>query len=78
LQVIVDHEIQSRGHKNLVELQKATKKRETLETICEQAKYETREEKEHRNELECRVEEIFGKLSSTAQGRELPAAEKID
>jgi hypothetical protein len=34
LQVSVDHEMQSRAHKNLVELQQATKKREALETVC--------------------------------------------
>jgi FtsZ-binding cell division protein ZapB len=78
LQVSVDHEMQSRAHKNLVELQKATKKREALEKDCEQAKSETQEETECRNELERRVGEIFGKLPSTAQGNELPAAEKID
>jgi DNA anti-recombination protein RmuC len=78
LQVSVDHEIQSRAHKNMVELQQATKKQETLETVCAQAKSETQEEKECRNELERRVEDIFGKLPTTAQGSELPAAEKID
>jgi hypothetical protein len=78
LQVSVDHEIQSRAHKNLVELQQATKKREALETVCAQAKSETKEEKECRNELERRVEEVFGKLPTTAQGNELPATEKID
>jgi hypothetical protein len=36
------------------------------------------EEKECRNELERRVEDIFGKLPTTAQGSELPAAENID
>jgi hypothetical protein len=40
LQVSVDHEIQSRAHKNLVELQQATNKRETLETVCVQEKSE--------------------------------------
>jgi hypothetical protein len=49
-----------------------------MEIVCAQAKSETREEKEHRNELECRVEEIFGKLPTTAQGNELLAAKKID
>jgi hypothetical protein len=52
LQVSVDHEVQSRAHKNLVELQQATKKQEALEKVCEQAKLETQEEKECRNELE--------------------------
>jgi hypothetical protein len=31
LQVSIDHEMQSRAHKNLVELQKARKQREALE-----------------------------------------------
>jgi hypothetical protein len=56
LQVSVDHEMQSRAQKNLVELQQATKKREVLEIVCAQAKSETQEEKKCRNELECRVE----------------------
>jgi hypothetical protein len=62
----------------VVELQQETKKQETLETVCVQAKSETQEEKECMNELECRVEDIFGKLPTTAQGSELPATEKID
>jgi hypothetical protein len=37
-----------------------------------------REEKGRRNELDRRVEDIFGKLPTTAQGSELPMAEKID
>jgi hypothetical protein len=78
LQVSVNHEIQSRAHKNLVELQKATKQREALKKEYEHAKSETQIETEHRNELECRVGEIFGKLPSTAQGNELLATEKID
>jgi hypothetical protein len=52
LKVIIENEVQSRAHKNLVELQQATKKREALEKVCEQAKLETQEEKECRNELE--------------------------
>jgi hypothetical protein len=35
LQVSVDHEVQSHAHRNLVELQQATKKREVLEKVCE-------------------------------------------
>jgi hypothetical protein len=62
----------------LVELQQATKKRETLETVCAQAKLETQEEKGCRTELERRVEDIFGKLPTTAQGSEIPTEEKID
>jgi hypothetical protein len=78
LQVSVDHEMQSRAHKNLVELQKATKQWEALEKEYEQAKSETQKEMEHRNELERRVGEIFGKLPNTMEGNELPATEKID
>jgi hypothetical protein len=43
LQVSVDQEVQSRAHKNLVELQQETKKREVLEKKIEQAKFKTRE-----------------------------------
>ena len=49
-----------------------------MEKYCEQAKSETREEKERRNGLEQRVGEIFGKLPSTAQGNKLSAVENID
>jgi hypothetical protein len=45
LQVSVDHEVQSCAHKNLVDIQQATKKHEALEKFCEQAKLETQEEK---------------------------------
>jgi hypothetical protein len=38
--------MQARAHKNLVELQQATKKWEVLETFCAQAQSETKEEKE--------------------------------
>jgi hypothetical protein len=38
LQVSIDHKIQSREKKNLVKLYQATKKQETLETICVQEK----------------------------------------
>ena len=62
----------------MVELQQTTKKQETLETVCTQAKSEMQEEKECRNELEHRVEDIFGKLPTTTQGSELQAAENID
>jgi hypothetical protein len=78
LQVSVDHEMHAREHKNLVELQQATKRREALETVCAQAQSETKEEKECRSKMERKVEEVFGKLPNTAQGNELPAVEKID
>jgi hypothetical protein len=41
LQVSVDQEVQSRAHKNLVEIQQATKKCKALEKVHEQAKIET-------------------------------------
>jgi hypothetical protein len=49
-----------------------------LEKFCEQAKFKTQEEKEHRNELERQFEGIFEKLPNTAQGNELPVEENID
>jgi thymidylate synthase len=70
--------MQSRAHKNLVEIQQETKKREELENDCEKAKSKTQEENERKNKLEQRVGEIFGKLPSTVQAKELPATEKID
>jgi hypothetical protein len=39
LQVSVDHLVKSHAHRNLVELQQATKKQEALENFCEQAKF---------------------------------------
>jgi hypothetical protein len=52
LQVSVNHKMQSRENKNLIDLQKETKKWEALEKYCEQAKSETQEETKHRKELE--------------------------
>jgi hypothetical protein len=52
LWVSVDHEVQSRAHKNLDKLEQETKKRGALEKVSKQDKLETREEKEHMNELE--------------------------
>jgi hypothetical protein len=42
------------------------------------SKYETKEEKECKNELEHKVEESFRKLPTTVKGNELSAIEKID
>jgi hypothetical protein len=78
LHVSVEHEVQYLAHRNLVELQQVTKKREALEKVCEKTKLETQEEKERRNELERRVGGIFEKIPSTMQGNELPIAEKIN
>jgi hypothetical protein len=78
LQVSVNHEMQSQAQKNLVKLQKETKQREALEKEYERAKSETQKEMEHKNKLERRVGEFFGKIPNTAEGNELPAAEKID
>ena len=44
LQVRVDYKMQSQAHKNLVEIQKETKKREALEKEYEQAKSEIQKE----------------------------------
>jgi thymidylate synthase len=70
--------MQSQAQKNLVKLQKETKQREALEKEYERAKSETQKEMEHKNKLERRVGEFFGKIPNTAEGNELPAAEKID
>jgi len=78
LQVSIDHKMQSRAHKNLVKLQKATKEREVLEKEYEQDKSKTQKETEHRNELEHRVGEMFWKLPNTTEGNKFPATEKID
>jgi hypothetical protein len=45
LQVSVDHEMQSRAHKNLVELQQATKKREALEKFVSRPNLKLRRRK---------------------------------
>jgi hypothetical protein len=70
--------MQSRGHKNLVELQKVTKQREAMEKEYDQDKSKTQKKMEHKNELESSVGNVFGKLPNTAQGNKLPATEKID
>jgi hypothetical protein len=49
-----------------------------LEKEYEQVKSKTQKEMEHKNELERRVGEIFGKLPNTAQGNKLPSIEKIN
>jgi hypothetical protein len=51
LQVSVTQKVQSRARTDLAELQQATEKRDALEIICEQAKFETQEEREHVNRL---------------------------
>jgi peptidoglycan hydrolase CwlO-like protein len=62
----------------LVELKQVAKKKETLETVCVQEKSETQEAKGHITELERRVEDIFGKLPTTAQGSELSMEKQIN
>jgi hypothetical protein len=74
----MNHEIQSRAHKKLVDLQKETKTWEALDKYCEKAKSVTQEETECKNELEQRVGEMFGTLPRTTQRNELPVTEKID
>jgi hypothetical protein len=55
LQVSMNHEVQSREGKDLVDLQQETKKWDMLEILCEQAKFETQEERERRNGLDKKV-----------------------
>jgi hypothetical protein len=43
LQVSINHEVQSRAHKDLVELQGATENRDALEIVYEHTKSETQE-----------------------------------
>jgi hypothetical protein len=62
LQVSFNHEVQSRARRDLTELKKATKKRDTLEIVYEKAKYETEEERECRNGLEQKVAGTYEKI----------------
>jgi hypothetical protein len=52
LQVSVNHEVQSRACKDLVELKQAIERWDTLEIVYEQAKIETQEERECMKGLE--------------------------
>jgi hypothetical protein len=49
-----------------------------LEIICEQDKFETKEERERRNRLEQKVAGTYEKIPNIVQKDELTAAEKID
>jgi hypothetical protein len=77
LQVSMNHEVQSRAHKDLAELQQATKKRDMLEILCEQAKFETQEERERRNRLEKKFRNIREDSKGCAS-EEITSEEKID
>jgi hypothetical protein len=55
-----------------------TNQGEALAKEYEQAKSKTWEETKCKNELECRVGEMFGKIPNTAQENELLAIKKID
>jgi hypothetical protein len=63
---------------HFTELQQAMEKRDTLEIICEQAKFETQEEREHRNRLEQKVAGNYEKIPNIEKNDELIAVEKID
>jgi hypothetical protein len=78
LQVSINHEVQSHAHKYLVELQKETEKRDALEIVYEQAKYETQEEREHIKGLEQKVAGTYEKIPQATQRDEITAEEKID
>jgi hypothetical protein len=52
LQVSVNHEVQSRACRDLIELKQETNKQDMLEIVYERDKYETEEEREHQNRLE--------------------------
>jgi hypothetical protein len=78
LQVSITQEVQSHAHTDLAELQQATKKRDTLEIICEQAKFETQEERECMNGLEQKVAGTYEKIPNTTQRDVLTVVEKID
>jgi hypothetical protein len=62
LQVSINHEVQSRAHKDLVKLQQATEKRDALEIVYEKAKYETQEERECIKGLEQKVAGTYEKI----------------
>jgi hypothetical protein len=78
LQVSVTQEVQSRARTDLAKLQQATEKRDALEIICEQAKFETQEERERMNGLERKVTATYKKIPKTTQRDELTTTEKID
>jgi hypothetical protein len=70
LQVSVNHEVQSRAHRDLTELKQATKKRDALEIVYEKAKSETQEERERIKGLEQKVAGTYEKIPQAAQSEE--------
>jgi hypothetical protein len=78
LQVSITQEVQSRARTDLAELQQEIEKRDALEIICEQAKFETQEERECMNGLEQKVAGTYEKIPMTAQRDALTTVEKID
>jgi hypothetical protein len=78
LQVSVTQEVQSRAHTDTTELQQVKDKRDELELIFEQAKLETKEEREHVKGLEQKVVVAYEKIPKTTQMAELTTTEKID
>jgi hypothetical protein len=53
-------------------------KRDILEIICEQAKFETQEERKRMNGLEQKVAGTYEKIPTSVQRDALTAVEKID
>jgi hypothetical protein len=68
LQVSVTQEVQSRACTDLAELQQAMEKRDALEIICEQAKFETQEERERMNGLEEKWQELMRRFQRPRRG----------
>ena len=78
LQVSVNHEVQSREHKDLIELKQERKKQDALEIFYDQDKSETQEEWEHIKGLEQKVAGTYEKIPQATQRDEITAAKKID
>jgi hypothetical protein len=78
LQVSVTLEVQSRACTETTELQLTKDNRDELELILEQAKLETKDEKDHVNGLEQKVVVAYEKIPKNTQMVELTVTEKID
>jgi hypothetical protein len=76
--VSINQEVQSQARTNLAELQQVMEKQDTLEILCEQAKFETQEERERKNGLDQKVVGTYENIPKTAQTDELTASKKID
>jgi hypothetical protein len=78
LQVSVTLEVQSRACTETTELQLTKDNQDELELILEQAKLETKDEKDHVNGLEQKVVVAYEKIPKNTQMVELTVTEKID